>query len=88
LRKKDFRCGFSKRNFQMLKIKSLLSDESGATAVEYGLIIALVAAISMTTIKTLGQNLATHWQAVEKVIPADVGTITAPTAITVTTGNP
>jgi pilus assembly protein Flp/PilA len=76
------------RTFQMLKIKSLLSDESGATAVEYGLIIALVAAISMTTIKTLGQNLATHWQAVEKVIPADVGTITAPTAITAATGNP
>jgi pilus assembly protein Flp/PilA len=72
----------------MLKIKSLLSDESGATAVEYGLIIALVAAISMTTIKTLGQNLATHWQAVEKLIPNDVGSITSPTSITPNSGNP
>ena len=72
----------------MLKIKSLLSNESGATAVEYGLIIALVAAISMTTIKTIGQNLATHWSAVEKVIPADVGSIVKATTITETTGNP
>lgn len=72
----------------MLKIKSLLTDESGATAVEYGLIIALVAAISMTTIKTLGQNLATHWQAVEKLVPSDVGAITSPTAITPNSGNP
>ena len=72
----------------MLKIKSLLTDESGATAVEYGLIIALVAAISMTTIKTLGQNLATHWQAVDAVIPADVASIVKPTTIDETTGNP
>ena len=72
----------------MLKIKSLLSDESGATAVEYGLIIALVAAISMTTIKTIGQNLATHRSAVEKVITADVGSIVKATTITETTGNP
>ncbi len=72
----------------MLKIKSLLADESGATAVEYGLIIALVAAISMTTIKTLGQNLATHWQAVEKVIPSDVGSVVKSTTITETSGNP
>jgi pilus assembly protein Flp/PilA len=73
---------------QFAMFKSFYADENGATAVEYGLIIALITAISMTTIKTLGQNLATHWQAVEKVIPADVGSITAPTAITVTTGNP
>lgn len=72
----------------MLKIKSLLSNESGATAVEYGLIIAMVAAVSMTTWKTIGQNLLTHWSAIEKVIPADVAGINNATTITETTGNP
>jgi hypothetical protein len=42
----------------------------------------------MTTIKTLGQNLATHWQAVEKVIPSDVSSVVKSTTITETTGNP
>jgi len=69
-------------------LKSFVTDENGATAVEYGLMIAIIAAISMTTVKTLGQNLATHWQAVEKVIPADVSAITNPTVIDATTGNP
>ena len=69
-------------------LKSFVNDENGATAVEYGLMIAIVAAISMTTVKMLGQNLASHWQAVEKVIPADVGSIVNPTVIDATTGNP
>ena len=69
-------------------LKSFATDENGATAVEYGLMIAIVAAISMTTVKMLGQNLATHWQAVDAVIPADVGSIVNPTVIDATTGNP
>ena len=72
----------------MLKIKSFLKNESGATAVEYGLIIAMVAAVSMTTWKTIGQNLATHWSAVEKVIPSDVADIVRPPRYDNTTGNP
>jgi len=69
-------------------LKSFVTDENGATAVEYGLMIAIVAAISMTTIKTLGQNLSSHWQAVDAVIPADVGSIVNSTVIDATTGNP
>ena len=34
-----------------------LKDESGATAIEYGLIAALVAVIIITGLTTLGQNL-------------------------------
>lgn len=68
--------------------KSFGTDENGATAVEYGLIIALITAISMTTVKTLGQNLATHWQAVEALIPADVASINHTTSINEATGNP
>ncbi len=69
-------------------LNRFMADESGATAVEYGLMIAIIAAISMTTIKTIGQNLATHWQAVDAVIPADVASIVKPTTIEETTGNP
>ncbi|MEN9709647.1 MAG: Flp/Fap pilin component [Pseudomonadota bacterium] len=69
-------------------LNRFMADENGATAVEYGLMIAIVAAISMTTIKTIGQNLATHWQAVDAVIPADVASIVKPTTIDETTGNP
>jgi len=69
-------------------LKSFATDENGSTAVEYGLMIAIVAAISMTTIKMLGQNLATHWQAVEAVIAGDVANIVIPTTIDETTGNP
>jgi pilus assembly protein Flp/PilA len=79
---------FFKRNFQMLKLKSFVADESGASAVEYGLIIAMIAAVSMTTWKTIGQNLATHWAAVEKVIPSDVAGIVRAPAFDNTTGNP
>jgi len=63
-------------------------DENGATAVEYGLIVAMVSAVSMTTWKTIGQNLLTHWSAVEKVIPSDVAGIVRETTITNETGYP
>ena len=69
-------------------VKLFLADENGATAVEYGLMIAIVAAISMTTIKTIGQNLATHWQAIDATIPSDVANIVKQTTIDETTGNP
>ena len=69
-------------------LNRFMADENGATAVEYGLMIAIIVAISMTTIKTIGQNLATHWQAVDAVIPADVASIVKPTTIEETTGNP
>ena len=44
----------------MLKIiKSLLMNESGATAVEYGLIAALISVAAVGVIKTVGTNLTT-----------------------------
>jgi len=32
-------------------------DESGATAIEYGLIVALIAVVIITAVTTLGTNL-------------------------------
>lgn len=34
-----------------------MKDESGATAIEYGLIAALIAVAVITTVTTLGENL-------------------------------
>ena len=44
-------------------MKSLVSrfirDESGATAIEYGLIVALIAVVIISAVTTLGTNLNT-----------------------------
>ena len=37
----------------------LLKDESGATAIEYGLIAALIAAVIIVAVTTIGTNLNT-----------------------------
>ena len=37
--------------------KSFLKDENGATAIEYGLIAALVAVAAIAAMQTLGENL-------------------------------
>ena len=39
--------------------KQFLSDESGATAIEYGLIAALVAVVIITGITAVGTKLST-----------------------------
>lgn len=43
----------------MSLFKRFTRNESGATAVEYGLIIALIAVVSVGTIKTIGTNINT-----------------------------
>ena len=37
--------------------KRFVGDESGATAIEYGLIIALIAVVIITAVTTIGTNL-------------------------------
>jgi pilus assembly protein Flp/PilA len=43
------------RMFSLLR--SLLSDEEGASLVEYGLLIALIALVAITAIQLLGNNI-------------------------------
>ena len=38
-------------------LKQWLADESGATAIEYGLIAALIAVVVITAVTTIGTNL-------------------------------
>ncbi len=39
------------------KFKTLLKDESGATAIEYGLIAALVSVAAIAALSTMGESL-------------------------------
>ncbi len=46
------------RRFKMTKFATrFLKDESGATAIEYGLIAALIAVVVITAVTTIGTNL-------------------------------
>jgi pilus assembly protein Flp/PilA len=45
-------------------VTRFLKDESGATAIEYGLIAALVAVVLVTALGTLGKNLSTTFNTV------------------------
>jgi pilus assembly protein Flp/PilA len=45
-------------------VKQLLRDEAGVTAIEYGLIAALIAVAAITVMSTVGKNLSTTFQSV------------------------
>jgi pilus assembly protein Flp/PilA len=45
-------------------IMRLLSDESGATAIEYGLIAALISLAAVSVLTTVGHNLSTTFNTV------------------------
>jgi pilus assembly protein Flp/PilA len=43
------------------KLRELVADENGATMVEYGLMIALIAVVCAVAVKTIGTNLNTKF---------------------------
>ena len=45
-------------------INKLLRDEAGATAIEYGLIAALIAVAAITAMQSLGNSLSTTFNTV------------------------
>ncbi len=51
-----------------------LKDESGATAIEYGLIAALIAVAVITALTTLGTNLTNTFNAVSTKLTATATT--------------
>jgi pilus assembly protein Flp/PilA len=48
----------------MCKLKVFISNESGATAIEYGLIASLIAVTIITAVSTLGNKLSTTFSEV------------------------
>ena len=48
----------------MIAIREFLNDESGATAIEYGLIAALVSVAAITALSAMGDSLSAMFNAV------------------------
>jgi pilus assembly protein Flp/PilA len=42
-------------------VRRFIADQSGATAIEYGLIVALIAVVIIGAVTTLGTNLNTNF---------------------------
>jgi pilus assembly protein Flp/PilA len=45
-------------------VTRFMQDDSGATAIEYGLIVALIAVVIITAVTTVGANLSTQFSSV------------------------
>jgi pilus assembly protein Flp/PilA len=55
-------------------IKNVLNDESGATAIEYGLIAALVSVAAVTALGEMGSSLSSMFGKVKTELDTAVGT--------------
>jgi pilus assembly protein Flp/PilA len=66
--------GYAGKNFVSgeEKMKSLFSrfvnDQAGATAIEYGLIAALISVVCITVLTTVGSNLNTKFTSVSSAL--------------------
>lgn len=54
----------------MTLFKNMLADEQGATAIEYGLIAALIAVAAITAMQSLGNELSTTFNTVNTALKA------------------
>jgi pilus assembly protein Flp/PilA len=52
-------------------INKLFRDEAGATAIEYGLIAALIAVAAITAMQSLGNQLSTTFSTVSSKLEAN-----------------
>ena len=59
----------------LMKIRKLFKNEKGATAIEYGLIAALIAVAAITALSTVGTQLTSTFSKVgTKLTTANSGT--------------
>ena len=49
-------------------LRNVLSNEEGATMVEYGIMVALIAAVCVTVVTTLGQTVSGTFDKVNAAI--------------------
>lgn len=49
-------------------LKAMIRDDEGATMVEYGLLVALIALVALGAIQTLGGNLSTMFTGVANTL--------------------
>ena len=50
-------------------IADFLSDEEGATAIEYGLIAALIGVAVIAAVRAVGTNLSRTFSSIESALP-------------------
>jgi pilus assembly protein Flp/PilA len=50
--------------FLVEKVSDFLADEQGATAVEYGIFVALIAAVIVTLVSNIGIKIQSAFQSV------------------------
>ncbi len=50
-------------------VTRFINDESGATAIEYGLIIALISVVIITAVTTIGTKLGKSFSSVATALP-------------------
>jgi pilus assembly protein Flp/PilA len=53
-------------------IANLIADETGATAIEYGLIAALISVAGITALQAMGDSLASMFKAVSSKLEGAV----------------
>jgi pilus assembly protein Flp/PilA len=58
-----------KGEWKMKKLINFFKDEEGATMVEYGVLVALIAAVSIGVIKTLGVSVFDAFTKVDGAMP-------------------
>ena len=54
----------------MERIKNFFKDESGASAVEYGLLVALIAVVVIAAVTTIGTKLNKTFETVGTKLPS------------------
>ena len=52
------------------RLHEIKTDERGATAVEYGIMVALIAAVIVVAVSTLGKQVLAAFTGVSKELPA------------------
>ena len=55
------------------KLKTFLNDEDGATAIEYGLIAALVSVAAIGALTAMGGSLSTMFNSVSSALTSAAG---------------
>ena len=58
----------------LVTFKKFLKDESGATAIEYGLIAALVSVAAIAALSALGSSLNTMFSSVSQTLQGNLPT--------------
>jgi pilus assembly protein Flp/PilA len=64
------RVSFSRETSMLNLIPRFIKDESGVTAIEYGLIAGLIAVVIIAAVTAVGVNLSAKFQAVSTALGA------------------